>query len=423
MNTVNNNKPFSNCRISTSVLVVPFLLLIACEKTVQVEQPVRVVVTPVERQDVTLFGNYVGHTQASKRVEVNPRVDGFLEQISFVEGSVVEAGTTLYQLDPAPFKAALDRTRAILTSRQAALAKAKRDVARIKPLFEEDAASQLDYDDALSEVQQAEAAVQEASADLKNAELKLDYTDMKAPIKGLIGESRVDVGALILAGSSEPLTTVSQINPIHVYFSMSALDYLNARRRVNASQQDEQKADREGKSVEGAVTITLPDDSIYRFKGSVGFTDPQVNPQTGTFAIRAVLPNPDRELLPGQYTRVRLPLETREDALLIPEESILIEQGGVYVYVVLPNNRIERRMIFIGPIVEGRLIVEKGLDAGERIVIHGINKVYHNSLTEPISEEAYETELAAALQNSVATDDLEKSLSSPEQEAREASAE
>ena len=225
--------------------------------------------------------------------------------------------------------------------------------------------------------------------------MELDYTELKAPISGLIGESSVDVGALIRAGDSRPLTTVSQIDPIHVYFSMSALDYLNARRRVRTDWQDA-KSEREGKAVEGEVTISLPDDSLYRYKGAVAFTDPQVNPQTGTFAIRAIVPNPDRELLPGQYTRVRLPLEIQPQALLIPEECILIEQGGVYVYVVLPNNRIERRLIFIGPIIDGKLIVEKGLDPGERIVIHGINKVYHGSLTDPISEEDYTAELEAA---------------------------
>jgi len=379
---------------SWALVAVNAILLTACEQPPVEETAVRVVVTPAIQEDVTLYGNYVGQTQASKRVEINPRVDGFLEEISFVEGSVVEQGTTLYRIDAAPYQAALDRAEATLSSRSAGSAKARRDEARIKPLFEEDAASQLDYDNAIAEAQQSAAAVLEAEADLKNAQLELDYTEIKAPIRGLIGESRVDVGALINANSSDPLTTVSQIDPIHVYFSMSALDYLNARRRVRSEYED-QKAEREGKAVQGNVTITLPDDSIYRYKGAVGFTDPQVNPQTGTFAIRAVAPNPDRELLPGQYTRVQLPLEIRRNALLIPEETILIEQGGVYVYVVLPNKRVERRLIFIGPVVKGKLIVEKGLDPGERIVIHGINKVYHGSLTDPIDEQDYAAELAA----------------------------
>ena len=127
----------------------------------------------------------------------------------------------------------------------------------------------------------------------------------------------------------------------------------------------------------------------------MGFTDPQVNPETGTFAVRVILPNPDKELLPGQYTRVQMPLEVRRDALLIPEETIVIEQGGVYVMVVLPNNRVERRLIFVGTTIEGNLIVENGLLEGERIIVHGINKVYHGSLADPVTLEAYEAELAA----------------------------
>jgi membrane fusion protein, multidrug efflux system len=378
----------------TLLLALATALLVACKQEPVVEEATRVVVTPVVKEDVTLFGSYVGQTQASKRVEVNPRVDGFLEEISFVEGSVIEARERLYLIDDAPYRAAVDRHQAILSSRTAALAKARRDLARIKPLFAENAASQLDYDDAIAEVQQGEAALLQAEADLRNAQLDLDYTELKAPIDGLIGESLVDVGALIRAGNPEPLTTISQVDPIHVYFSMSALDYLNARRRVR-TRWEEAKVEREGKALEGSVTISLPDDSIYRYQGRVAFTDPQVNPNTGTFAVRAVVPNPDRELLPGQYTRVKWPLEERMGALLIPEEAILIEQGGVYVYVVLPNNRVERRLIFVGPTVDGKIIAEKGLVEGEKIIIHGINKVLHGSLADPIGEQDYELELAS----------------------------
>ncbi len=382
---------------------VSLSVIVGCSEPEIIEEATRVVTTPVMQRDVTLMSDYVGRTVASKRVEVNPRVDGFLEEISFVEGSLIAERAVLYKIDAAPYEAAYERNEAVLSSRKAKLAKAQRDVARIKPLFEEDAASQLDYDDAVADVQQSAAEVQEAEAELKDSRLNLDYTMIKAPIAGLIGESTVDVGALIRANDATPLTTISQIDPIHVYFSMSALDYLNARRRVSSRYED-LKSEREGKALEGEVSITLPDDTIYRFSGKVGFTDPQVNPQTGTFAIRAIVPNPDRELLPGQYTRVRMPLEVRHDALLIPEECILIEQGGVYVYVVLPNQRVERRLIFVGPIVEGQMIVEKGLVAGEQIIIHGINKVYHGSLADPVDLAIYEQELQEASQASLQDD-------------------
>ncbi|RLA58320.1 MAG: efflux RND transporter periplasmic adaptor subunit [Gammaproteobacteria bacterium] len=374
-------------------------LLTACSEPPPVaEVAVRVVVTPAVQDDVIIYGDYVGRTEASKRVEVNARVNGFLEEIAFVDGGVVAKRGTLYRIDPEPYQAVVDRAKATLSSRQAALDKFRRDVARIKPLFEEDAASQLDYDDSVANVQQGEAALAEAKADLKKAQLELDYTEIKSPIGGMIGESRVDVGALIKASDPVPLTTVSQIDPINVYFAMSALDYLNARRRVRSRYED-QKSEREGRALEGKVSITLPDDSQYRFKGVVSFTSPQINPETGTFAIRALVRNPDRELLPGQYTRVKMPLEVRRNALLIPEECILIEQGGVYVYVVLPNSRVERRLIFTGSIVDGKMIVEKGLETGEQLILHGINKVYHGSLVDAINEAEYEAELEAEIQS------------------------
>ncbi len=381
--------------LATAILSIATLLSACAEPPPTAEVAVRVVVTPAVQGDVTIYGDYVGRTEASKRVEVNPRVNGFLEEVSFVDGSVVERRATLYRIDAEPYQAVVDRANATRSSRQAALDKYRRDVARIKPLFEEDAASQLDYDDALANVQQGEAALAEAEADLKKAELELGYTQIKAPIHGLIGESEVDVGALIKSSDAKPLTTISQIDPIDVYFAMSALDYLNARRRVRSYYEEQQSA-REGKALEGEVSITLPDNSLYRFKGVVGFTSPQVNPATGTFAIRAQVPNPDRELLPGQYTRVKMPLEIRRNALLIPEECILIEQGGVYIYIVLSDNRVERRLIFVGSIVDGKMIVEKGLDPGEKLILHGINKVHHGSLVDPIDEVAYELELQQA---------------------------
>ncbi len=375
------------------------VLLSACSEENAPEEAIKVVVVPVVRGDVTVHGEYVGRTQASERVEVNPRIDGFLEAIEFVEGSTVEAGTTLYRIDARPYEAQVKRAAATLASRKAQLEKFKRDVARIGPLYEEDAASQLDYDVAVSSVETGEAQVREAEADLARAQFELDYTEIKAPIGGVVGASRVDVGALIQAGDRTPLTTISLIEPIFVTFSMSALDYLTARRRVH-SVSERRESEIGGKALEGEISITLPDDSIYQYTGRVSFTDPQVSPETGTFQVRAVLPNPDRELLPGQFTRVRMPVSVSQDALLIPEESTVVAQGGIYVMVVLPNNRVERRLIVPGPIVDGRMIVSSGLSEGERIIVQGINRVYHGSLAEPITPQQHAAEVAAQ-QNSV----------------------
>ena len=221
-------------------------------------------------------------------------------------------------------------------------AKSLRDVARLKPLYEQDAASQLDLDNAEAARDQAAANVSAAKAELVEAELELEYTQVRAPISGLIGASQVDIGALLGSAGQSLLTTVKQTDPMFIQFHMSALDYLHAR-RLKDNWSKRQQADESGKSVEGYVRITLPDDSEYRYWGDISFTDPQVNSDTGTFSVRAVVPNPDRELLPGQYTRATLELDSIVDAVVIDEQTIQIEQGGSYVMVAMPDNTVERR--------------------------------------------------------------------------------
>ena len=369
------------------------LSLTGCGEDPPAEQATQVVFVPVAREDVIVYRDYIGRTRPSEMVLVNARVDGFLESIDFVEGSTVTAGSVLYRIDPRPFNAKVERAQATLASRRAQLAKFKRDVERIGPLYQEDAASLLDYDEAVSAAEQGEAAVHVAEADLTQAKLELAYTEIRAPIDGVVGSTSVDVGAVIRASDTRRMTTVSTIDPLFVSYSMSALDYLNARRRALASL-EAQQVEREGKALEGEVDLTLPDDTVYRYKGRVAFTDPQVNPDTGTFEVRAIVPNPDRELLPGQYTRVRMPISVNANALLVPEESIVVAQGGVYIMVITANNRIERRLIVPGPIVNRRMIVNKGVAEGERVAVHGINKVFHGSLVEPISMADYEARLA-----------------------------
>jgi membrane fusion protein, multidrug efflux system len=399
-----NKKSTSHCAKFLNVLIAAAILA-SCSEEPPPEEATEVVFVSVVREDVTVYRDYIGRTGPSERVLVNARVDGFLEAIEFVEGSTVTADTVLYRIDARPFETQVLRAEATLNSRRAQLAKFRRDVERIGPLYEEDAASLLDYDNALSSVEQAEAAVQEAEADLTQAQLELDYTQIRAPIDGVVGSTSFDVGAVIRASDSTPLTVVSTIDPLYVTYSMSALDYLNARRRALSSL-EVQQVEREGSVLEGEVEITLPDDTRYQYKGRVAFTDPQVNPETGTFEVRAILPNPNRELLPGQYTRVSMPISVNAGALLVPEETIVVAQGGVYVMVILDNNRIERRLIVPGPIVTGRMIVENGVVEGERIVLHGINRIFHGSLTTPISLEEYEAELAAAEEAALESESL-----------------
>ena len=372
----------------TLALLIGTATLIGCEKDVPKITPKLVVVEQVTTATVPLYGNYVGITQASLDVEVRARVDGFVEDKSFIEGSAVKKGTVLYRIDNRPYLAVVNRLKANVESQQSMLDKARRDVDRLKPLYEQDAASQLDFDNALSVLSQSRSSLAASKAELEEAELELSYTEIRSPISGLVSRSEVDIGALVGSSGQSLLTRVKRVDPIYVTFNMSALDYLNARRRMT-SYSEQQEADAEGKAVEGFVTITLPDNSEYRYLGDVRFTDPSVNPETGTFQVRAELPNPDKELLPGQYTNVRIKLSEVSNAIVIPHKATQVEQGGVYVMVVLPDHKVERRFIVIEHQGKMGVVVKSGLKAGELVIVEGMHRVRHGQLAEPLTAEQY----------------------------------
>lgn len=372
----------------TLALLIGTATLIGCEKDVPKITPKLVVVEQVTTATVPLYGNYVGITQASLDVEVRARVDGFVEDKSFIEGSAVKKGTVLYRIDNRPYLAVVNRLKANVESQQSMLDKARRDVDRLKPLYEQDAASQLDFDNALSVLSQSRSSLAASKAELEEAELELSYTEIRSPISGLVSRSEVDIGALVGSSGQSLLTRVKRVDPIYVTFNMSALDYLNARRRMT-SYSEQQEAEAEGKAVEGFVTITLPDNSEYRYLGDVRFTDPSVNPETGTFQVRAELPNPDKELLPGQYTNVRIKLSEVSNAIVIPHKATQVEQGGVYVMVVLPDHKVERRFIVIEHQGKMGVVVKSGLKAGELVIVEGMHRVRHGQLAEPLTAEQY----------------------------------
>lgn len=380
--------------MATTLVLVSCLFLSACEKETKAPLPPQVIVKTVKQETVPVYGKYIGVTQASLDVEVRARITGYVEKVEFVEGSWVEAGQLLYLIDNKPYIAKRKRVLAELEKDKAAYEKSKRDVIRLKPLYEQDAASQLDYDTAVSTEEQAKASVMSSQANLDEVDLELSYTQIKAPISGMVGSSQADIGALVGSGGISLLTTVQQIDPIYVTFNMSSLDYLNARRRINTLL-EKRKAEEQGKALEGFVRITLADDSEYKYWGDVSFTDPKVNPKTGTFKVRAILPNPDSELLPGQYTSARIRLSEYADSVVIEEEAIRVEQGGLYVMVVMPDNTVEHRFVMVKHYGEQGLVVDSGLKAGEKIIIEGQHRARHGQLVEPLTQAEYEAQKAA----------------------------
>lgn len=324
--------------------------------------------------DVDVYGEYVGRIRAQQFVEVHARVEGYLEKMLFKEGAYIKKGQTLFIIDPRLYKAHVAKARAQLNKAKTQAKKAERDLARIRPLYEQNAASQLDLDNAEAAYETANAEVTVSQADLVQSELTLSYTEVSSPISGYISERVADIGTLVGPSTGKSLlATIVKSDTVRIDFSMTALDYLRSKERnVNfGSAQDSV-----GKHA-SFVTITLADGSEYPFQGLVDFADPQVDPKTGTFSVRAEMPNPDHRLLPGEYTKVKVLLDVRTDAVTIPVKAMEIEKGGAYVYVVRPDNIVERRFIETGPEVGNTVVVERGLDKNEHIVVEGYHKLAH----------------------------------------------
>ena len=339
-----------------------------------------VTVAPVTTEDVSIYGEYVGRIRAQQFVEIRARVEGYLEQMLFDEGTYVERGQTLFLIDPQIYRAHVASAKARLNKARAQALKAERDLNRIRPLYELNAASQLDLDNATAAYESAAADVIVSEADLTQAELTLSYTTVRSPISGYISERNVDLGTLVGPGGKSLLATVVKTDSVRIDFSMTALDYQHSKaRNVNIGQKDSTR------KWDPYVTVTLADGSEYPYRGLVDFADPQVDPTTGTFSVRAEMPNPRRELLPGQFTRVKMLLDVREDAVVVPLRALEIEKGGAYIFVVRPDEVVERRFVETGPELDNKIVIERGLERGENIVLEGYHKLSHGMRVRPVA--------------------------------------
>ena len=342
------------------------------------ERPV-VEVQRVFPADVSVYGEYVGRIRAKQYVEVRARVEGYLESMLFAEGTFIKKGQTLFVIDPTVYRAQVMKARARLNKARAVLQKATRDLERIRPLYEQNAASRLDLDNAEAAYESAAADVTVSEAELTQAEQTLGYTTVKSPISGYISERGADIGTLVGPGAKSLLAVVVNSDTVKVDFSMTALDYLNSKsRNVNFGQTNSNR------SWSPYVTVTLADGTAYPYHGLVDFADPKVDPKTGTFSVRAEMPNPDHTLLPGEFTRVRLLMDVREEAISVPVKALEIEKGATYIYVVKPDSIVERRYVETGPEFDNSIIIERGLESGENIVVEGFHKLKHGMKVVPV---------------------------------------
>ncbi|MDF2390452.1 efflux RND transporter periplasmic adaptor subunit [Aeromonas sp. 2MA4] len=346
----------------------------------QVRPPVPVVVAEARLTDVPLTTEMVGETAGYREIEVRSRVNGILLERTYVEGQPVTAGQELFLIDPAPYKVALEQAKGALAQEQARFNKARADRDRIIPLFKRQVVSRKDYDDTIANYEAAIASRQAAQAKVKEAELNLSYTQVTAPIDGMASKSSQSEGSLISTNAnSSLLTTITQYNPLYVNFSYSEQDRLNFETSVR-------KGLIEAKDTTNWRThIRLADGSVYPRAGKLNFSDNRVDPQTGTIRARAIFDNKEGVLLPGQFVRLTIDLGIRKNAIVVPARAIVQSQADRMVMVVDGDDKVVPRPVRLGPAIAEGVLIESGLDAGERYIVEGLMKARPGSIVKPVS--------------------------------------
>jgi membrane fusion protein (multidrug efflux system) len=316
----------------------------------------------------TNYVEFIGQTLGGQDVEIRARVPGFLESVNFKEGTVVKSNALLYTIGDRSFRAALAQAEGRLAEVEAAWLKAQQDTNRFGPLWERRAISRQQYDDSIAAERAAAASMKTARAAVEAAQMELDHTRIYAPLEGLAGKTEVGPGNLVGQGATTLLTTLSSLDPIQVRFSVNEKVFLDWRRNY------EQRP----KAAEGIFELILADGTMHPERGSVAFADRQVDPATGTLLLEVSFPNPQRIVRPGQFARVRFPVEVIPDAVLVPQRSVQELQATYSVFVVGAENLAQLRKITIGPRVDTFYVVKEGLKPGEKVVIGGIQKLQNN---------------------------------------------
>ncbi|HUK22632.1 MAG TPA: efflux RND transporter periplasmic adaptor subunit [Gemmatimonadales bacterium] len=332
---------------------------------------VDVVVAPVQVRDVPIVREWAAQTFGANDVEIRARVKGYLLQKAYQEGTMVKKGALLFQIDPQEYQAAAAQARATLVQAQAGLSKANTDVNRLRPLAERHAVSQQDLDHAVAAQDAAKGQVDAARAVLQNAELNLGYTRVTTPITGLAGVAQADVGSLVGSPGPTLLTVVSQMDTIKVKFRISEQEYLTLMRALgDTAGQTEHRPPGNAQ-----LDLVLADGSVYGSKGHVVTVDRNVDPTTGTLGIEALFPNPTGLLRPGQFGRIRAPVTTRSNAIVLPQRAVRELQGTYSIGVLKPDSTVEIRPIKAGARVGSDWVVDSGLTANDIVVVDGMQKV------------------------------------------------
>lgn len=352
--------------------------LSACEQNTFVSPPPpKVEVLLPLQKAVTRYLDATGNTAAIKNVDLVARVQGFLQSINYQDGTFVKEGTTLFTIEPETYKLKLEQAQAAEAGAQASAKQAEADFKRQSELVQRQAVAQATLDTSTSSRDNAQANLQQAQANTKIAQVNYGYTSVNAPFDGIVSAHLVSVGELVGASSPTQLATIVALDPIYVNFNVNEQDVLRVR----------EEARRRGVTVDDIkqlpVEVGLQTDTGYPHKGKLDYISPSINQSTGTLAVRGLLPNPNRVLLPGFFVRIRVPFNEQKQALLVPDIALGSDQAGRYVLVVNSDNVVEQRKVQAGPL-EGELrVIESGLKADDRVVVAGLLRAIPGQKVDP----------------------------------------
>lgn len=360
------------------LLLISVVVVSACEESQPAapkRPPVPVNVITIDARAVPVGGLYPGRAMGSKEVQIRARVEGILLRRTYTEGQAVKAGQLLFQIDAAPFQVALNRSKAQLAQANAGLSAAMRRWERTGELIKTNAISRRERDDAESDLNFAQAAVQLAEAEVEAAQINLDYTQVRAPIAGMTSREKLSEGSLVGPGNSL-LTEITQLDPILVNVSLPDKLVLSIRRMIERGEVEFAEGKRE-------VEIILGPDDRYPYLGHVDFTESAIDKMTGTVQLRATVPNPESRLLPGQFLRVRLHGLVSINSIVVPARAIMQSARGIYVFRVDKDNHAEIVNVSLGLESEDGVIIESGLNVGDVVIVDGVSRVQAGTLLAP----------------------------------------
>jgi membrane fusion protein (multidrug efflux system) len=354
-----------------------FLCFAGCKEKPRTTPPPPIVeVTPVTQADVPIYHEWIGTLDGLVNATIRAQVTGYLLTQDYREGDAIKKGDLLFQIDPRPFQAVLDQANGQLAQAEARFGKTELDVKRYAPLVKDRAISQEEYDDAVQANLEAKAAVLSAKAQVEQSQLNLGFTRIVSPIDGIASIAKAQIGDLVGPATGE-LTTVSTIDPIKAYYSVTEQAYINFAKLFS------KENDRAARLRQLEIQLIMADGAVYPQIGKIYAPDRAIGPTTGALRLEALFPNPDSALRPGEFVRVRIKFDTRHGALLVPQRAVSELQGAYQVDVVDADNKVHVQPVRVGERSGGLWIIEQGLESGQRVVVEGLQKIRDGVTVNP----------------------------------------